>query len=948
MEKAREYEAYAVFFRTEGAGRSPVAEAFVYLANEPEDPTFGEMHRRLWSWGGVPLVYRKARGLVQLFRCGHKPDFVSRSGDIICRPAKTLDLLASISASLAEPWWDALRLRNGSLWDEPGVCDELLSSHKAASRSLISRVSSLSEELRASGVLPKRLRRRLLILSLLIAYLEDREVLEASFFGEFLPGAEHFFQVLGDGKALVDLLAELKKRFNGNVFSLSEDDRQALRNSSQLEKFAKLVHGREDKHGQLTLWKLYSFRDLPVELISHIYQLFVKDTASSVYTPPFLVRLMLEESLSWDRLAKISDDGELIVDPCCGSGVFLVEAYKRMILHWRSVNGWSQPTPEDLRKLLQRLHGVDLEEGAIELAAFSLCLALCDALPTEVIRSAMAADDADDEKLFPKLIGKTLHKSCFFDFKTSGGFTAPVGVVMGNPPFASKLDTDGALASHNRYVEEHGALPDKQLAYLFLHESAGLLKDGGILCMLQQYNFLYNQHSRGFRVSFFKQWDVREILDFVSIRGLFQKGDADTKVIVVLAEATKPPPDRQILHATFRRTGRADAEQGFDIDYYDLHWLARELILATDSVWRCDLLGGGRVLNLVDRLKKTRTLGGYATGRKWDCGEGFIEAESGTRTPAKHVTGEPLLPSDGIGDDGIKRDRITTVETKLFRSAYLPSRYTPPMLLVHEHADLHHDVWTEHYLTYKNQIVGFCAPPEHQGDLEKIAEWMANEKTALKAFVAATSVKLFTQHATTLSGVDVQSLPYPEHGLDLSVNERILTEDIVLYMRDLIRLGETSAAMRSAVYPRERHSSSSGTVPQSKPRSKPKAKLLDLSKELDWSNLDAFADVYFRQLNTVYKNLRALRPQLWEGIVCQPFVFGKGEVDWDGMDELRSRLDAILVEKRGTSLRITRIARVYDDVFIFMLKPNRLRYWLRSVALRDADETIVDLRRQGF
>ena len=54
--------------------------------------------------------------------------------------------------------------------------------------------------------------------------------------------------------------------------------------------------------GQLNLWRLYSFRDLPVELISNIYQLFVKDPGSSIYTPPALVRLMIEEALSWDRL----------------------------------------------------------------------------------------------------------------------------------------------------------------------------------------------------------------------------------------------------------------------------------------------------------------------------------------------------------------------------------------------------------------------------------------------------------------------------------------------------------------------------------------------------------------------------------------------------------------------------------------------------------------------
>ena len=45
---------------------------------------------------------------------------------------------------------------------------------------------------------------------------------------------------------------------------------------------------------------------------------------------------------------------------------------------------------------------------------------------------------------------------------------------------------------------------------------------------------------------------------------------------------------------------------------------------------------------------------------------------------------------------------------------------------------------------------------------------------------------------------------------------------------------------------------------------------------------------------------------------------------------------------------MTRVARLYDGRFTFMLKPNRLRFWLRSVALRDADEMLADLRLQGF
>ena len=69
--------------------------------------------------------------------------------------------------------------------------------------------------------------------------------------------------------------------------------------------------------------------------------------------------------------------------------------------------------------------------------------------------------------------------------------------------------------------------------------------------------------------------------------------------MVVVAEARPPSSDRKILHATFRRSGRADAEQGFDVDYYDLHWLPRSLVLENDRVWRADLFGGGRTLAIL-------------------------------------------------------------------------------------------------------------------------------------------------------------------------------------------------------------------------------------------------------------------------------------------------------------------------------------------------------------
>lgn len=907
IEKAEHYKADAVFFEASRDGKAPMAQAFIYRSAGPErDPDFAKLHQQLWSWGGVPLVYRVTSGLVQLFRCAHQPDFES-AGEIVCRPFKTLKLASQVAA---DPWWDAERLRTGTLWDDPEVCKKLLSSNRAAQKTLIKEIKGLHQELNDEGILPKPLRRRLLILSVLIAYIEARKVFEDGFFARFLIGADKFFEVLADGPALVSLLDHLEDRFNGHVFILGDEDRETLRKSRGLARFARLVEGRQEPGGQLTLWQRYSFADLPVEFISHIYQLFVKDTAVAVYTPHFVVRLMLGEVLSWDRLDRLEKNNEVILDPACGSGIFLVEAYKRLVLHWRSRNNWERPNQTTLKRLLtKRLRGVDVEEGAVELAAFSLCLALCDALEPMDIRSSV--------KLFPPLKEKTIHTGCFFEARELLTVRERVGVIVGNPPFASELDTDGAHRAYQRYQKEHGAMPDKQVAYLFLHESMEMLAPGGVLSMLQQYNFLYNQKSLGFRQTFIGRWDVREILDFISVRGLFQKGGADTKVVVVVAEAQAPPPNRQILHATFRRTGRASAGQGFDIDYYDMHWLPRELVLSNDAVWRCDLLGGGRVLGFADRLKKYRTLKKLAVESRWEFGEGWIVGNASDGRPAEHVVGKPLVEADALFNAELRSSSFGEVPNRPIQWPRRPEIYTPPLLLIHKHEDLRFGAWGKYYLTYRHTILGISAASGDQENLRKVATWLKTQKRVLQAIIASSGTAALASKATAVLSSDILQLPFPEDwDFNLSPHEQILVTDIVDYYRDLIRLGESSAAMKEPGVP----------------------------------ELPAFNDVFTSRINAVYKKnkLRALEAHTWPGVICQPYVFGKGRVDWSGADELKGKLDALLREKRGGGLNVTRVARLYDGACIYLLKPDRLRYWLRSIALRDADETLADLAEQGF
>lgn len=904
MERATAYGAHAVFFEAADDGGNGAAQAFVFVTNGglEADTEFAELHQRLWSWGGVPLAYRRSPGVVQLFRCAHKPDFAHR-GRLVCRPHDTLSIGADVSA--AEAWWDAAMIRNGTLWDDPETAGKLLSADESAHRRLVVAVGRLHEQLGAGGVLSPHLRRRLLILSLLIAYLDQREALPEGFFADCLSGAGTLAEVLANGPALQKMLGRLKELFNGDVFEIGKADHDEIAASTELDRFSSFIEARQEPSGQMTLWALYSFRDLPVEVISHVYELFVTDPSVSVYTPPALVRLVLDEVLDDARLDRIVDGYEVVLDPSCGSGVFLVEAFKKTVLRWRARNSWAQPEPETLRDLLRRMHGIDCEAGAIELAAFSLCVAMCDALTSEQIRNT--------SELFPKLRDHGLVHSCFFEAGEKKLLSERVGVVVGNPPFKSELETPGARRAYDRYLKEHGHLPDLQVAYLFLHEAMNKLVPGGVLGMLQQYNLLYNEKP-GFRRRFLSRWNVREVLDFVSVRGLFTK---DTKVVVVVAVAEPAPEDGSVLHAVFRRTARADANQRFDIDHYDLHRIPRRALAVDDTPdpWRSNLLGGARTYALVKRLRAMPTLEAHARRMKWDFGEGFIEGKRGVERDAEHLYGKPLLPSAALTDHGIDERRLKLVERKPIEGPRTAARFTAPLLLIREHGNLPNVLLSNGYLTYKNKIVGFAARDVRE--LEPVSRWLQAEMQTLRAYAAAISLRMLHQKATTLSCRDIYDLPYdPEGTLDLSPNEKIVAVDLVDHWLDFVRLGSGS----------------------------------DLAKTSGREAVGEFARIVCAQIGAVYRKtpLRPAGHALLSGTICQAFVFGDGEVDWSGAQDLRGRLNALLTEHRGTSLSVTRIARVYDGAFVFLLKPDRLRYWLPSTALCDADDVLADMRAQGY
>ncbi len=70
-----------------------------------------------------------------------------------------------------------------------------------------------------------------------------------------------------------------------------------------------------------------------------------------------------------------------VLDGACGSGIFLVKAFQRLVHRWRLANPGVEPKADTLKRILEKnIIGVDLDRHAVRTAAFSLYLAMCDEL----------------------------------------------------------------------------------------------------------------------------------------------------------------------------------------------------------------------------------------------------------------------------------------------------------------------------------------------------------------------------------------------------------------------------------------------------------------------------------------------------------------------------------------------------------------------------------------
>ena len=101
--------------------------------------------------------------------------------------------------------------------------------------------------------------------------------------------------------SIYTLFEYLKSKFNGNLFELDDEIECPELTQDVFNLLADFLSGTISmEDGQLSLFAMYDFNIIPVELISNIYEILLgreaRDKDNSFYTPNYLVEYILDKT----------------------------------------------------------------------------------------------------------------------------------------------------------------------------------------------------------------------------------------------------------------------------------------------------------------------------------------------------------------------------------------------------------------------------------------------------------------------------------------------------------------------------------------------------------------------------------------------------------------------------------------------------------------------------
>jgi len=482
-----------------------------------------DLRRKLWNLGTTTLLVLETERDVQVFSTIAKPVHGDETGVAARLPNETIEDLEDVILALSLQRL-IRRIETGAIYREH---KSLFDSQASVNRRLLDNLKTLRNLISPQKTKISYQRAHALIGRFLFScYLLDRGIIGPRYLTKAnLPEATDMQNLLDQSakgsRTLQILFNALQRDFNGSLYGEGISEYKIT--DAEVNFLRRFLAGENLRTGQLSLYKLYDFAFIPVELISSIYEEFLgaesdaeqltrqehprrhhRRTQGAYYTPPRLAELVVDIATEdWRTLLD-----KRCLDPACGSGVFLVILFIRMAEEWRQRNpGASTRSRYDalLKLLSENLCGIDIQLTACLVTCFSLYLAFLDQMePKEIVELQEVLKHDVQQKLLPRILWEknkvrpkpphfaSILETDFFAFSSQREFH----LVIGNPPWVSRRVTPSVedwLFSYkeNPYLSEipkskqkQTLFPAREVACGFMWKVGLHLLPGGRVCQL--------------------------------------------------------------------------------------------------------------------------------------------------------------------------------------------------------------------------------------------------------------------------------------------------------------------------------------------------------------------------------------------------------------------------------------------------------------------------------
>jgi len=538
-----------------------------------------EIFTKIWNLGSAPIIFIITEDTVNIYNgFSFHPD------------KSSFDLLKLGSKKITE---ENLK-ENLSIWDLlSGKAFEHLKENKSqVDVTLLENLTRTKEVLVKNG-LESKYAQNLIGRLLFSRYLLDRGV---KVLPKFFNDKASFLDLIRNKKLLYEYFNYLKKTFNGDLFPVCHEEQSSI-TTEHLNILSELFAGSEisDTAIQPTLFDMYDFSIIPIELISEVYERFIgikdKKKKGAYYTPTFLVDYILEKTIK--PHLEVNSECK-VFDPSCGSGIFLVETLRTIIEN--NLDTEKKITKTALKKLLvKNIFGIDIDETAINLTVFSLCLTLLEYIkPKDVTKFK-----------FPNLLEKNLFQADFFD--TTHLFNnkiKKIDFILGNPPWGS----DKAKGNYHikYFTDEKIPVSDKQLAQSFIARTSDFANnDTKCVFVLPSKPILYNHNAANFRKYFLSNFSIDEVLELSPVRHqVFSKAVAPSAIIFFRKLNPENSYENTVIHTSVKPNIFLDRLNLIVIEKSDIKHIKQQYFIDYDYMWKIMLYGNVFDFYMIKRLKK--------------------------------------------------------------------------------------------------------------------------------------------------------------------------------------------------------------------------------------------------------------------------------------------------------------------------------------------------------